>query len=231
MRRFLSEIPRSLIAFVAAYMLACGGLALGRGNVEFLIYAAAMLGFIALVLGLDVRVGFSRATLWLLTVWGGLHMAGGTVQIPASLALDWAAENGETGRTVLYNLRPVGWVPKYDQWTHAFGFFSATVASWEALVAAIRREPAEPRPKLPRLLPAGDGGAFPHPAPVSILAAAALIGGGLGAANELVEFVVTLVVEDHNVGGYVNTGWDIVSNTVGTVLATAALRMLARRRG
>src|SRR5690606_1937201 len=74
MRRFLSEIPRSLIAFVAAYMLACGGLALGRGNVEFLIYAAAMLGFIALVLGLDVRVGFSRATLWLLTVWGGLHM-------------------------------------------------------------------------------------------------------------------------------------------------------------
>jgi len=51
-------------------------------------------------------------------------------------------------------------------------------------------------------------------------------GMGLGAMNELIEFAATLLVPETNVGGYVNTGWDLVSNFVG---ATAAAAVIAYR--
>lgn len=52
---------------------------------------------------------------------------------------------------------------------------------------------------------------------------------GFGALNEVVEFCATLLVPDTNVGDYANTGWDLVSNFAGTLLAAGAIR-LARSR-
>lgn len=184
--------PRALLVFVPLYMLVFGALALRQGNTEFLIYTASMLVFIGLALWLHARVGFGALTLWCLAVWGCLHMAGGTVPIPADLA------QTEADHAVLYSLRPWADLPRYDQVTHAFGFFSATLAGFEALLVFAGR-PARVGPGL--------------------CVAAALIGVGLGACNEVLEFAVTLVVPDHNVGGYVNTGWDLVSNTVGATIA------------
>jgi hypothetical protein len=48
---------------------------------------------------------------------------------------------------------------------------------------------------------------------------------GLGAMNELVEFAATLLVPETNVGGYFNTGWDLVSNLVGVVIAAVLIRV------
>jgi len=50
---------------------------------------------------------------------------------------------------------------------------------------------------------------------------------GLGALNEVVEFAATLLVPETNVGGYLNTGWDLVANAIGA--ATAALIIWLRR--
>jgi hypothetical protein len=47
---------------------------------------------------------------------------------------------------------------------------------------------------------------------------------GLGALNEVVEFIATLFLET-NVGGYRNTGFDLIYNTVG---ATIAAFLIAR---
>ncbi len=47
---------------------------------------------------------------------------------------------------------------------------------------------------------------------------------GLGAMNELVEFAATKLLPGTNVGGYDNTGWDLVANLVGCVIAAAAIR-------
>ena len=48
----------------------------------------------------------------------------------------------------------------------------------------------------------------------------ALVGGlGFGALNEMVEFLITRIVPDTNIGGFENTGWDLVANTVGAVIA------------
>jgi hypothetical protein len=42
---------------------------------------------------------------------------------------------------------------------------------------------------------------------------------GVGGINEMVEFIATLIFKDTNVGGFDNTGWDLVFDLVG---ATAA---------
>jgi hypothetical protein len=50
---------------------------------------------------------------------------------------------------------------------------------------------------------------------------------GLGALNEMVEFIATLAHHGAHAGGYWNTGWDLVANFAG---ATAAGLVLVRSR-
>lgn len=191
-------LPKGIIFFTVSYMLVCSVMALRQGNAEFLAYAGSMVVFIALVLLLNTRARLTHATLWMLSIWGALHMLGGTVPVPSELA------EAESARTVLYGFRPVSWLPRYDQATHAFGFFAASIAAWEALRHALNAKPG-----------------------LGLSIGAALIGMGLGAVNEVLEFGVTLVVEEHGVGGYVNTGWDLVSNMIGAV--AAGILLLNRR--
>lgn len=104
------------------------------------------------------------------------------------------------GRT-LYNLWIVdGWL-KYDQAVHAFGFGTATFVCGTVLL---------------RWLPAG-------PLPSGLAVLIVLAGMGVGAVNEIVEFGATLVLEHTNVGGYDNTGWDLVFDLLGAVVATVWL--------
>ncbi|MGI9120184.1 MAG: DUF2238 domain-containing protein [Acidimicrobiales bacterium] len=111
------------------------------------------------------------------------------------------------GRT-LYNawLLP-GHLLRYDQAVHAFGFGYATLACGKVLR---------------RWLPDGRVGAGPA-------AMVVLAGMGVGALNEVFEFFATLVLEDTNVGGYDNTGWDLVADLVGALAAAAWLTTSSRR--
>lgn len=110
--------------------------------------------------------------------------------IPAAYA------DTDSPRLVLYALRLHPATPRYDQVVHFYGFFVATITAWEALRQALGTRPG-----------------------LGLSVAAALIGMGLGAVNEVIEFGVTLVVEDHGVGGYTNTGWDLVANALGAIAA------------
>lgn len=110
---------------------------------------------------------------------------------------------------VLYNWRPFAAGPKYDQVVHAYGFGLCTWITWQAI------RPALAHPE--------------RPPSFGVLSLCALGGMGLGAVNEVVEFVAVLTIPDTNVGGYVNTGWDLVSNAVGAVTAAVAIRLLWRR--
>ena len=51
----------------------------------------------------------------------------------------------------------------------------------------------------------------------------ATAGMGLGSLNELIEFAATLTVPETNVGGYINTGWDLVANFVGALTAVTLI--------
>lgn len=182
---------RGLAAFVGLYTTAGLGLAAAYWNYEFIFYGVVLLLIIAGVVWLDRRVKLPAPVLYGLAFWGLVHLLGGTIPIGAR----WA-EPGSSG--TLYNLRVAWWLPKYDQVVHAFGFGVASLAGWRALVAASEG----------RLRPG-----------VGSMIAMVLIGMGLGAMNEVIEFTATRIMPETNVGGYDNTGWDLVSNLAGCVLA------------
>ena len=46
---------------------------------------------------------------------------------------------------------------------------------------------------------------------------------GIGGLNEIIEFIMVLALENTGVGGYYNTAWDIVFNTIGAILGTIFL--------
>lgn len=119
-----------LAGFVALYMVGFTAWAVVGGNPEFVFYAAVMVVLIGGAAVVHRRVGFTAPLLWGLAVWGLLHMAGGNVPVPRS----WAPEFSDgSGPTVLYNMRLAGYLPRYDQVVHAYGFGVATLACFQAL--------------------------------------------------------------------------------------------------
>lgn len=183
--------------FVALYMSVAIGVAIRYWNYEFIYYGLVMFGLVGVVVAIDRRVRFPMWIMWSFAVWGLLHMIGGTLPIPESVT-----EPG-TPR-VLYNLRVHPSLPKYDQCVHAFGFFVSTLASWRAVLVASRFV------------------LQPTPGPIF---GAGMMGMGLGAMNEVIEFIATLVMPGTNVGGYVNTGWDLVANMTGCIVAAIVIRL------
>jgi hypothetical protein len=196
-------IPIGVIVFTVAYLLAATVGVVVTGNLEFVIYLGVMLVLIACVVVIHARVKLSRGSLWALSLWGGLHMAGGLVPVPES----WPV-NGDVH--VLYSLWLIpGWL-KFDHIVHAYGFGVVTWVCFECLAAMERgRVNAPERPPAPTL---------------GRLALCGAAGLGFGALNEIVEFVAVLAVPETNVGGYYNTLWDLVSNLVGVVIACVVLR-------
>jgi Predicted membrane protein (DUF2238) len=112
------------------------------------------------------------------------------------------------GEGVLYNASLGDTVVHYDRVVHAFGFGVATIACWEALVAINPTVTLTPG--------------------TAVLVA--LMGMGVGAANEVVEFAASHLFAS-NVGGYENTGWDLVANLLGCTVASTLLYLNWVRAG
>lgn len=195
-------IPKSIMLFTSAYLIPAIGAAVWTHNGEFVFYSAVMVIQAVLVIVTHRRCSFTQPVLWGLSVWGLAHMVGGLVPVPES----WPV-NGPI--RVVYSWWIIPNRLKYDQVVHAFGFGVMTFVCWEGLTAVVRSlRPAEPwRPTFGVLL-------------LCIAAST-----GFGALNEVIEFVATLLVPETNVGGYVNTGWDLVSNLVGAAAAAIWLRL------
>lgn len=187
-----------VLAFTSLYLVAAIAVAIGLGNQEFLLYIVVMAVLILVVWLVHLSVSLSLPVLWALSVWGLAHMAGGLIPLPA----DWPIDGNIR---VLYSWWLIPDLLKYDQIVHVYGFGVATWVCWQGIRAAIRRSGAEPVPTL------------------GLMVLAATAGMGLGALNEVVEFAVTLLVPETNVGGYINTGWDLVANAIGAVGAAIAI--------
>ena len=170
-----------------------------NSNSEFLIYIGVMIVLFGLIGLLHWRVHLATTTLWCLSLWGLLHMAGGLVHVPETWPI-----NGNI--RVLYSWWIIPHYLKYDNVVHAYGFGVTTWVCWQGLCAALPQH-THIRPTFGMLL----------------LCTAA--GMGFGAMNEVVEFAATLAVPETNVGGYINTGWDLVSNLVGGIIAATLIRL------
>jgi hypothetical protein len=187
-----------VILFSLAYMLVALASALFLQNKEFVFYFVVMCVMMAAAWGVHRAVRLHPVALWGLSVWGMVHMAGGLVPIPAA----WPRLGGQ----VLYNLWLVPNLLKYDQLVHAYGFGLMTWICWQGMQTAFESRGVTVRPT---------GG---------LMTLCVAAGMGFGALNEVVEFIAALTIQGTNVGGYENTGWDLVSNLVGCLLAAVVIR-------
>ncbi|MGH2688870.1 MAG: hypothetical protein ACRDKW_08700, partial [Actinomycetota bacterium] len=108
------------------------------------------------------------------------------------------------GDGILYDSWIVRPVVRVDQAVHAVGYAVTTTACLAVLRA---RDPQGPAPVL----------------------TAVLMGAGLGAVNEVVEFLATRAFAGLRIGGFENMGWDLVFNLLGAGAAALWLWVPAER--
>lgn len=189
------RLPWLAIVFTATYLVIGLLAALKRANWEFVFYIPIVLALGLLVLAIRKRAGFSNGLLLALSVWGLLHVFGGVARVPDGWPID-----GDIPSFYSWEIIP-GYLG-YDKPVHAFGFGVATWACWQGLVAATGVKRAS----------------------FGLVTIAALAGMGLGAANEIVEFIASQTMNT-NVGGYINTGGDLIANLFGSLIAAILIRL------
>jgi len=123
--------------------------------------------------------------------------------------LHMAGGNIRVGDDILYGLQLIPVVLRYDELVHAFGFGTATLVCHHLLKPCLR-----------------DG--LDRWRTLSILIV--LMGSGLGAINEIIEFIAVKTLPETNVGGYDNTLWDLIFNLIGGLLAVGWLTLRRARQ-
>jgi hypothetical membrane protein len=91
-------------------------------------------------------------------------------------------------------------VLQYDHFAHAYASLVGTLTLWVLFAPAAT--------------------AVGRRAALTLVALAAL---GIGGLNEMIEFISTLAHHGAHVGGYANTGWDLVCNCIGVSIGIALL--------
>ncbi len=179
-----------ILLFNTLYLLIFAVYYISIQNYEFLVYISVIV-----ILGLIIGVNLNKShldnlVLWLLSIWGLAHMIGGGVKI-----------NGNSVYSLhLINIVDKGgqfFILKMDQLIHFYGFFVAAILVYQLLKAT--GSVALKSPKLMIFL--------------------SWIGSmGLGALNEVVEFIAFISLAQTGVGDVYNTGLDLVFNMLGALI-------------
>lgn len=120
--------------------------------------------------------------------------------------------NIRVGGEVLYELILVPLVPhynilRYDQVVHVLGFCMATLVCHHLLKPYLRTDITKWR---------------------TLCLLIVLMGSGVGAFNEIIEFIAQETVPETHVGGYTNTMLDLIANLTGGLLAVTWLALKRR---
>jgi hypothetical protein len=166
-------------------------------NLEFVIYVGVLILIIGTVLLIADRAHFPHWQVWLLSVWGLLHVLGGAVETKDGVLfayhiypfLDWGGEF---------------YILKYDQFVHfyLYGVVALMANHVIRLVCKVSGYPA------------------------LVFLAAVLISVGVSALNEIMEFLIAVSIDDNGVGGYENAMLDLIFNLSGAVFALAVYYLL-----
>lgn len=179
-----------ILIFNVFYLAIFGAYYLSAKNYEFVWYI-----FVIAIIGGIVAVNLKKSRLdngilWLLSIWGLLHMVAGGVKI-----------NGST----IYSIRLIDiidkggqfYILKMDQLIHFYGFFVSAILIYQLMKAS------------------GSNGAL---SPKIMIFLAWLGSMGLGALNEVVEFIAFISIDHTGVGDLYNTGLDLIFNLFGALV-------------
>jgi uncharacterized membrane protein YjdF len=96
---------------------------------------------------------------------------------------------------------------RYDQVVHTVGFAVATAVMFYLLKPILK-------PGLDKF--------------TALSIVVVMAGLGVGALNEIIECLVSAIVSESGVGGYVNTSLDLIADLIGAILAMVILRITER---
>jgi putative membrane protein len=189
-----------VIGFSTLYLL-IGGLYFARDlNLEFVIYVAVIVAIFAGVFATLRTTRFPVWMLWLLSIWGLLHVLGGAVETRDGVLFAYRFYPFFDGGGDFFIL-------KYDQVVHFYLYGLVALMSYHTL-----------------RVPLGVAGQT-----VLVALAAALISLGISGLNEIMEFLIAVTVERNGVGGYENAMLDLIFNWVGAALAVVGYTWFERR--
>jgi uncharacterized membrane protein YjdF len=191
--KFLNT-PKAVLGFSAFY-LALGALYFLQDlNFEFVIYVVVIVAAFALLFGTLQITKFPTYILWLISVWGLLHILGGSVHTP-------------DGVLFAYRIFPFVdyggdfYILKYDQVVHAYLYGVMTLVFFHVVRNTLKST-----------------------GPLWImLLLASMAAMGVSALNEIMEFLIAISLERNGVGGYENAMLDLIFNFSGAVIAMCAI--------
>jgi len=186
----LTSTQKGLLAVNVLVVVGFSWYYLQELNYEFLAYAGTIAVVAALLFGTLRWTRFSTTIILGITIWGILHMLGGSVMTTDGVLYAYRIFPFFDGGADFYIL-------KYDQVVHAFLYGVVGLMFYHLLreIVGIKTHVA---------LIAG----------VAIFAAA-----GFGIINEIIEFLAEVNLKNTGVGGYENTVLDLIFNLSGAAVA------------
>ena len=191
----------ALWIFNATYLFWGGAYFLQDFNLEFIIYVGVIITLVAAVLLTTSYTNFPQWLLWLFSLWGLMHVLGGAVHV---------------GKGVLFgyhiypflNLGGDFYILKYDQVVHFYLYGVVAMMAYHLLrnILEIKN----------------------HTKLVVMFAVMASV--GVSALNEIMEFLISVMVEDNGVGGYENSMLDLIFNLSGALVMTGVFAFFSRHR-
>ncbi len=176
-----------LLVSTIAYIVIFASIYLNKRNYEFISYVGVLTFFLILIGLMHLRFHFTTGVLTGMSIWGLLHMSGGSLIVNGS---------------VLYKYQIFSFL-RFDQFVHLWGFGFATLLAYYVLRPYLNKE---------RNI-------------IAISVLLVFIGMGIGALNEIIEFVAVLTFTKTGVGGYYNNMWDMVFNTFGAIIAVLYINL------
>lgn len=188
-----------VIGFSALYLVAGGIYFLRDFNLEFVIYVGVIVAIFAGVFATLRATQFPVWMLWLLSIWGLMHVAGGAVQTGDGVLFAYK----------IYPFLDLGgefYILKYDQLVHGYLYGLVALMAYHTLRVPLKVS----------------GHTF------LVALAAAMISLGISGLNEIMEFLIAVNLEENGVGGYENAMLDLIFNLSGAVLALGLLGVVRK---
>lgn len=130
MSPLLKPGQKPILAFTLLYLIGFSAFYIGAANYEFLLYIAVIVIAFALILSSNRIFNYSNLTLWGLSIWGLLHMAGGGVPVG----------DGVLYSVILVPISETYEIFKFDQFVHMFGFGVGTILMFELLWPSLKNK-------------------------------------------------------------------------------------------
>lgn len=195
----LTKHHRYIIGFSALYLLAGAIYFLKDFNLEFVIYVAVIVAIFLGVFSTLKQTQFPLWMLWLLSLWGLMHVAGGAIQTTDGVLFAYK----------IYPFLDLGgdfYILKYDQVVHAYLYGLVALMAHHTLRVPLK--------------------VIGHTFLVGLVAA--MISLGISGLNEIMEFLIAVSIEQNGVGGYANAMIDLIFNLGGAVVALGILGSIRR---